>query len=196
MEGALSASGAAAIDQARFSDDVRKMTEWVLRAGDNASLPFVIIDKRDAVVLVYDGTGGLLGVTPALVGLAPGDDITPGIGDKPLSKIKPEERITPAGRFVASMGRNIKARDILWVDYDSAVSLHAVVPGTAQEKRLDRLTSDTPVDNRISYGCINVPAAFFQAVVLPTFSGTSGIVYILPEQRPLTSVFAMDQPAP
>ncbi|MEN3950025.1 hypothetical protein [Iodidimonas sp. SYSU 1G8] len=172
------------------------MTEWVLRAGDNASLPFVIIDKRDAVVLVYDGTGGLLGVTPALLGLAPGDDITPGIGDRPLSKIKPEERITPAGRFVASMGRNIKGSNILWVDYDAAVSLHAVVPGTPQEKRRERLTSDTPLDNRISFGCINVPATFFQKVVSPTFSGAGGIVYILPEHRPLASVFAMGQPAP
>ena len=41
----------------------------------------------------------------------------------------------------------------------------------------------TPQDNRISYGCINVPVAFYETVVAPTFRNSNGIVYILPETR-------------
>lgn len=40
-----------------------------------------------------------------------------------------------------------------------------------------------PLDNRISYGCINVPALFYQQVISPTFKKTSGVVYVLPETR-------------
>jgi len=63
----------------------------------------------------------------ALLGLALGDASIPGIGDRALSSIRPEERTTPAGRFVAALDRNSHGKGILWVDYDSAVSLHPVL---------------------------------------------------------------------
>jgi hypothetical protein len=69
-----------------------------------------------------------------------------------------------------------------------------VVKGTPAERRAQRLQSDTTDDNRISYGCINVPVAFFDHVVHPAFAGTSGVVYVLPEA---SSVFdAYPPPAP
>ena len=36
-------------------------------------------------------------------------------------------------------------------------------------------------DNRISFGCINVPLAFFENVVSRAFKDTTGVVYVLPE---------------
>jgi hypothetical protein len=51
------------------------------------------------------------------------------------------------------------------------------------------LASATPLDNRISYGCINVPVAFFKEVVHRAFTGTHGIVYVLPEVRSPQQVF-------
>ncbi len=80
---------------------------------------------------------------------------------------------------------------MLWVDYAAAISLHRVVTSNPKERRLQRLASATPLDNRISYGCINVPAAFYDGVVRPAFSRSSGVVYILPEVRPVGSVFAI-----
>src|SRR5674476_1663356 len=59
----------------------------------------------------------------ALLGSALGDDSVPGIGDRKLSSIRPEERTTPAGRFVAALGLNLGGAEILWVDYDGAVSM-------------------------------------------------------------------------
>jgi hypothetical protein len=171
------------------SSDVRHIADWVVDSGNNQGLPFVIVDKTNARVFVFHANGLIRGAAPALLGLARGDDTVPGIGDRALAAILPEERTTPAGRFVAQRGMSLRGEDVLWVDYESGVSLHRVVTNNAQERRLERLATPTPEDNRISYGCINVPAAFYNNVVSPSFAGTAGIVYVLPETRPLRQVF-------
>jgi hypothetical protein len=167
----------------------RQAADWVADSGDNRNLPFAIVDKQDAKVFVFDGQDQLLGAAPALVGLAQGDDSVLGIGDKPLADIGPEERTTPAGRFVGSLGRDLGKLDVLWVDYKDAISLHRVITTDPQERRLQRLATATPLDNRISYGCINVPVKFFDRVVQPAFRGTNGIVYILPEIKSMRQAF-------
>ena len=170
-------------------DAVRQMADWVTDSRDNHSLPFVIIDKPDAKVFVFDRNGQVLGSAWALVGLAQGDDSAPGIGTMQLTAITPEMRTTPAGRFVAALGNDLGKLNVLWVDYANAISLHRVINTNLAEKRLERIVSKAPADHRISYGCINVPAKFFDKVVDPTFKGTKGVVYILPEVKPLRAVF-------
>lgn len=176
--------------QEHASSEVRHVADWVVDSGDNHRLPFAIVDKTDARVFVFAADGRLRGAAPALLGLAQGDDTVPGIGDRPLSTIRPEERTTPAGRFVAALDRNLRGKEILWVDYEGAVSMHPVISTKPEERRLQRLATPTPLDNRISYGCINVPARFFEKVVRPAFTGTDGIVYVLPETRLSREVFA------
>ena len=171
------------------STDARQMADWVVDAGDNRSLPFVIVDKKNTKVFVFDGHGHLLGATPALLGLARGDDSAPGIGDRELSRIRPAERTTPAGRFVASLGHNLGPQDILWVDYAAAISLHRVLAANTKEHRLQRLAAASPLDHRITFGCINVPVKFYDGVVHPAFAATNGIVYILPEIKSIREVF-------
>ena len=144
------------------SDATRQVVNWVVDSGDNAGLPFLIVDKVQARVLMFDAQGQLTGSASALLGMAVGDDTVPGIGQRRLSSILPNERTTPAGRFEASVGRNLAGKEILWVDYDAAISLHRVVTSNAKERRAERLASPLIEDNRISYGCINVPVAFFQ----------------------------------
>jgi hypothetical protein len=169
--------------------ETRHLADWVVDSGDNLTMPFVIIDKIDAKVFVFDQDGRLRGAAPALLGLARGDNAVPGIGERKLSSMRPEERTTPAGRFVASLGRNFHGKEILWVDYDGAVSMHPVITSNPSERRAERLATPTPRDNRISFGCINVPAKFFNTVVRPAFTRTDGIVYVLPETRSTHEVF-------
>ncbi|MDQ3125889.1 MAG: L,D-transpeptidase, partial [Pseudomonadota bacterium] len=171
------------------SSAARQMTAWVLETADNQGLPFLIIDKINAEVSAFDREGQHLGTSPALLGLARGDVSPAGIGDRPLSAIAPGERVTPAGRFLASMGENLGGKGILWIDYDAALSLHPVVTTRAADRRLQRLASATAEDNRISYGCVNVSRTFYDEVVQLAFNGTTGIVYILPETRSLADVF-------
>jgi hypothetical protein len=176
-------------ERVQASAVAHQIADWVLDSGDNGSLPFIVVDKINAKVFAFYADGRLRGAAFALLGLAPGDDSVPGIGKRSLASILPEERTTPAGRFVASLGRNLQGNEILWVDYEAAISLHAVITGNPEEHRAQRLATPTPLDNRISYGCINVPADFFRDIVLPTFKGTNGIVYVLPETRSAQAVF-------
>ena len=111
------------------------------------------------------------------------------LGERKLSAVTPQERTTPAGRFVASLAPDLKGQEILWIDYDSALALHRVAKGTPAERRAERLQSASPDDNRISYGCINVAVAFYEGVVSPAFSHSNGVVYILPETRAAREVF-------
>lgn len=171
------------------SADVIRTADWIVDSGDSQGMPFVLVDKKGAKVYVFHADGRLRGVSRALLGLAVGDDSVPGIGERKLASILPEERTTPAGRFVASMDHNLHGGDILWVDYEGAISLHPVITSNPKERRAQRLATATPLDKRISYGCINVPAAFFKNVVSMTFKSTSGIVYVLPETRPAQTVF-------
>ena len=172
------------------SRDTRQVADWVVDSGDNHGKPFVIIDKTDAKVFVFTATGLLRGAAPALLGLSRGDDAVPGIGDKKLSDIHPEDRTTPAGRFVADLGRDTHGKDILWVDYDNGIALHRVITSNPKEHRLERLNTPTPLDNRITFGCINVPVKFYENIVSPAFTHSNGIVYVLPETRSPSTVFA------
>jgi hypothetical protein len=171
------------------SPDVRLLANWAVHVGDHQRKPFVILDKKAAHVYVFDGAGRLHAESPVLLGYAVGDDNAPGIGSKPIAEVLPEERTTPAGRFVAEMGRNMRNEDVVWVDYDAAVSMHRVLTTNPEERRLERLATPTVEDNRVSYGCINLPTAFYEQVLAPTVRASGAIIYVLPETRPAQQVF-------
>lgn len=183
---------------AAMSAPVRAHWQWVLRTGDHDGSPFVIIDKRGARLWLFDASARPLAQTPVLLGLARGDASFEGIGGREMSSIRPHERTTPAGRFIAEPGVNAGGEDIFWVDYDAAVSLHRVRATQPAERRLERLASPTAEDNRISYGCINVPASFYDRHVRPTLlAGLAGrgaparrpVIYLLPETLPHCALF-------
>jgi len=171
------------------SADAKYIADWVADSGDNRRLAFAILDKRDARVYVFDRDARLAGTSPVLLGAAPGDDSVVGIGKRPINQVQPEERTTPAGRFVSAPGRNASGEDVVWVDYDAAVSMHRVRPIDPKERRLERLASPDPAERRISYGCINVPVAFFETVVQPALATGQGVVYVLPEHKSVQEAF-------
>jgi hypothetical protein len=173
----------------RASLPARQLAQWVLDSGDHEGHGFAIVDKKNARVFVFAPSGALQGASPVLLGAARGDDSVPGIGDRPITQVRPHERTTPAGRFLAEPGFNAHGEDILWVDYDAAVSMHRLRTVNAGERRAQRLASPRTDDNRISYGCINVPPAFYDEVLRPLFSTGNGVVYILPDIKPLRQVF-------
>jgi hypothetical protein len=167
----------------RPSRDARQVADWAFDTWDNEGKSVVLVDKKSAKVYVFNPRGRLVAAAPALIGAAVGDDPVPGIGDKPLSQVLPEEKTTPAGRFVAEPGVNANGEDIVWVSWDLAVSMHRVRPLVKAERRVERLASPTAKDNRISFGCINLPVAFYEKVLRPTVTRYGAIVYVLPETR-------------
>ncbi|HEU4459131.1 MAG TPA: L,D-transpeptidase [Methylibium sp.] len=179
---------------ARASSTVRLVVAEVLRTHDQRGRPFAILDKTAAALYVFEPGGRMAAATPVLLGLAKGDDSVPGIGERPLEQVRPSERTTPAGRFELEAGINTRGDRIFWVDYDAAVSMHPLRAIDASERRHQRIATRSAADNRISFGCINVPTAFFDRVITASFGrGASardrGAFYVLPETRTLAEVF-------
>jgi hypothetical protein len=178
------------------SDAAGKVIKWVLTSHDNGDLPFIVVDKVAAEMFAFNPAGQLLAHAPVLVGITKGDDSEPGVGDRELSDIPVWMRTTPAGRFVANFGPAAGHKEpMLWVDLVDAISLHPVVTSNPKEHRLARIKSPTAADNRITFGCINVDKTLYNTVVEPLFHDAGGVVYVLPEVRPLELVFAGVPPA-
>ena len=171
------------------SEEALFIANWVADSRDNRQLSFVIIDKKNTKLYVFDANAKLMGATPVLLGFARGDDSVAAIGQRPMHEIQPHERTTPAGRFMGEPGRNTNGEDVVWVDYDAAVSMHRVRIVDPKERRLERLASATTDDKRISFGCVNVPIAFFEDVLSPEFRARYGVVYVLPEVKSVQEVF-------
>ena len=166
------------------SSEAREMLRWVQRSGDAAGRPFVIVDKKNAWMQVFDRNGKLLAATPVLIGSAPGDHTVPGVGERAQTgTLAAHERTTPAGRFVTHPGRNLQGEHVVWVDYAAAFAIHRLRPGASQQGRASQLASATPRDNRSTLGCVVVPVAFYLDVVEPLLGRSRGVVYVLPETR-------------
>lgn len=175
-----------------LTHDAKNLADWISESGDNQDLPFIIVDKKETKVFLFLSDGKLYSATPALMGVTIGDDTSPGIGQKKLSDIKPEERTTPAGRFEAQLGVSPTKSEMLWIDYESGVSMHPVVTSNPSEHRLQRLASSNSAERRITYGCVNVSSIFYKEHVHQTFKNSSGIVYVLPEIHSIEKVFGAE----
>ena len=175
------------------SEDARFAATQVLDSADHAGLPFAILDKREARLYVFGGNGRLMGASPVLLGLAVGDFAVAGVSGRAPASLSAAERTTPAGRFASEPGHNDKGDDIVWVDYGASLAIHRLRPAPAIERRPDRLASPVAEDRRISFGCIVVPVAFYDAVVGPSLGRQRGVVYVLPESRPVQAMFGVVQ---
>jgi hypothetical protein len=168
--------------------DVQAVARWVSSSRDNRGAPFLMVDKPSAQAFVFNGAGQLLAVAPVLMGAGKGDHmLVPNTA--PMSAIPPSKRITPAGRWWSRLAPDASGKEVLVIDHDAALSLHPIVPGQPYEKRATRIATATPDDNRVSFGCINAPKAFFSNIVSPVFAGKMGVVYILPETRSAAQQF-------
>jgi hypothetical protein len=168
------------IDLARAQQAAQSMADQVLSAGDAGGLPFAVVDKNSALLSVYRGDGRLVGSTPVLLGRMPGDQATPGVGDRAQgARLSITDRTTPAGRFAAEPGRNRSGEAIIWLDYINALAIHRLRPSPATEQRALRLASPWPTDHLITAGCVVVPVAFYDSVVQQVLGRSRSVVYVL-----------------
>ena len=171
------------------SHDAQSVAHWAVRSGDPKGLPFVIIDKANARLYAFDAGGKLSGATPVLIGMGIGDTFPPGVINMEMNETQPWQRVTPAGRFEAEVYEKPNGKSSIWVDYDAGIALHRMPTRKTAQRRAERMVSPRPEDHRITYGCINVPGAFYEEVILPAFQARGGIAYVLPEKMPLRAVF-------
>ena len=172
-----------------FSEESARVAQWIHKSNDNGSLPYIIVDKKAAALHIFSPEGETLASAPILIGAAIGDDASPGVGAKSLAQVGPAERTTPSGRYLAKFGTAFGKQKVLWVDYATSVALHPIPVGNKKERRRQRMLSQTIDDNRITFGCINVPAQLYSRSVRPLFQKRGGYVYVLPDTKPLEVVF-------
>jgi len=175
------------------SAEVLDVVQWVGASHDNAGLPFIVVDKANARVYAFNPAAQLKATAPVLLGMGVGDKplVSP---DAPMSAIPPQKRITPAGRYPSKLVIDNHGKVVLLIDGENLITMHIVAKGTPAQRRAERLASVATDDNRVSYGCINVPPAFFTTVVDPDFRPAKGIVYVLPEKTTAAQLFGF-QPA-
>ncbi|ENB4978269.1 hypothetical protein ABH194_003135 [Escherichia coli] len=151
---------------------------WVQETTDNQGQKYIIADKVAGELYVMDSRGNVLATMPALYGSRKGDAAVPGQ--------------TPAGIFMlqqrhdvgASLGGDVQQ----FAEHtDGSIwAIHRVLTANPKQMREARLKSATAADNRISLGCINVPADMYDKYLK---NGFQGKLYVIPEQKPLGEVF-------
>jgi hypothetical protein len=172
------------------SEAASRVAAWVVGSGDNHGLPWVVVDKVNAALFLYNAAGERVAAEPVLVGIAFGDDASPGVGSKKLADLGPAEKTTPAGRYLAKFGLPVAGERVLWVDYATSVAMHPIPADAAsKEQRRERMLSPQVDDNRITFGCINVPRAFYSTKLRPAFRKKGGYVYVLPDTKTLEEAF-------
>lgn len=157
------------------SQDANVARNYIKENSHAIGKPYVIADKQAGAVYLFDANHNYLSQAPALFGANVSDAKTSGS--------------TPAGRFslsytkydqAPSYGGSIQVFDKMPTIKDGVqevFAMHRVInmPG---EGRKGRLQSTTSADNRISNGCINVPASFYDN----HFDGNfDGFLYVIPE---------------
>ena len=188
--GSVACAAASTSDSSSASADARLVTHWILDSHDNHGKPFAVVDKKAGQLHIHAADGHLIGSSPALLGLAPGDTAIPDIARRTPASLRPFERTTPAGRFESQPGRNLHGEDIVWLDYAASLAIHRLRPSPAREHRAQRLASATVDDNRISLGCVVVPVDFYLSQVAPLLGQAPAVVYVLPEDRAALAFFA------
>ena len=160
--------------QTDLSQQVKDTASHVVQTKDNGGKPFIVADKMSGNITLFDANGKVLTTAPALYGSEVGDTL------------QGTNRQTPAGRFTLTYSKEDKALGDMQVldgvsmqdgDTNYVWAIHRVTTPKG-ENRLNRLKSKTASDNRISNGCINVPAEFFNKHLNQQFDG---VLYVLPE---------------
>ena len=163
-----------AYTQTDLSQQVKDTASHVVQTKDNGGKPFIVADKMSGNITLFDANGKVLTTAPALYGSEVGDTL------------QGTNRQSPAGRFTLTYSKDDKSLGDMQVldgvsmqdgNTNYVWAIHRVI-NPKGENRLNRLSSKTASDNRISNGCINVPAEFFNKHLNQQFDG---VLYVLPE---------------
>jgi hypothetical protein len=106
-----------------------------------------------------------------------------------LARFEYEAATTEARRvanWVADSGDNAGAAN--GDDSTPGIGTRPIALVRTDEGRLERLAKRS-IDNRISFGSINVPVRFYEAHIGPIFAMHEVVIYALPEDKPVEQVF-------
>jgi hypothetical protein len=175
-----------------MSDDVRLVTDWILRNDKHLGRPFIIADKANGLLFAFRANGEVVAKGRALYGAVRTDEMTQEQADKTWEEMVAADMITPAGIFPAHGYLSPAYGDsIRFAEYANSNLLIHRAPAEWRRKNLETPKADRI---RVTYGCINVLPEFLDKALLPVFSGESTI-FILPETQSPREFFAIDDSA-
>lgn len=155
-----------------MSSAAKATLDHINETSDNGGRPFIIADKKAGKLYLMNADGKVVDTAPALFG-------------RDTSDAARTDRATGAGKYDLTYNRDQR----LPSGYEGSVqsfdtgtngetfAIHRVID-VKGENRSGRLASATARDNRITHGCINVPAEFYNKHL----DGELGaVLYVLPE---------------
>ena len=140
--------------------------------------PVITVDKLAGTISVYYPDKDKTITQPALLGKVKSNILNMANYDLPVKS----DNITPAGTFKITKMFSWRLNEPMAVFIKGKSSVSAIHPlwmGNPDQKRVERLKSKTPDDNRITGGCINVDSKFFYEVINNLPDGVE--LTILPE---------------
>ena len=140
--------------------------------------PSITIDKKAGTISVYYPETNKTITQPALLGKIKSNTLDMSKYDRPSKT----DYITPAGTFKITKMFSWRLNEpmAVFIKGKSSVSaIHPVWMKNPNQRRVQRLLSPTPDDNRITGGCVNVDSKFFYSVINNLPDGTE--LTILPE---------------
>ena len=164
-----------------MSSATKASLDHIIDTNDNGGRPFVIADKKAGKLYLMNADGKVVDTTPALFGKTPSDSAK-------------TSGVTGAGKYDLKYNRDARlpsgyAGSVQSFDTGAngeQFAIHRVIDVKGQNRQ-SRLDSKTARDNRITLGCINVPAEFYNQhldnelgavlYVLPETSGWGGNLY-------------------
>lgn len=163
---------------AKMSDLAKNVYSKMAPVAAKTGKGFIVADKPNGMIHVFDVNGKTLVQEPALFGKDSGDTM-----------IGYPYKITPAGEYklnVAKWDEYVGGYTVDLMDKDEliVVSLHAAYLAHPEERREARLATPTGADNKISGGCINTTHDTFLNKIMPNFAKIDGgMIFVLPDNQ-------------
>lgn len=146
---------------------------------DTDSKPVLTANKTEGTLTVYWPDTGKKIVEPALFGKVKSNVLDWDVYNIPGKR---NNYITPSGTFPIKkmISWRLNENMLVYIEGKEAIAaIHPLWNANPDQNRLQRLSSVTPLDNRITGGCINVDSTFYYSVLDHLPDGT--ILTILPE---------------
>lgn len=176
------------IDTSLYSKLTSEGRKTYLYGLNKINYTYYIVDKPTATIYAIDKNGKEISSSPVIIGKA-GERANTADMSKPKEG---EVTTTPAGRY--DIGHeDINEEDlslyhgmVLSLYNTDALKIHITYP-YEYIKRTDALKTKTVADNRISWGCINVPESFWISSVAP-YTENGSTIFITPDYQTTTTL--------
>lgn len=175
--------GKADLNGRQVSSNAQRVIDWIAaqnRPSDNS----LIVDPATGRLYVMKG-GKVVADAPALFGKQGIAEADARIINANVDETTDDMKVTPSGRYAARMEPDADyGSRITFLRGDAAnaspYAIHRVYLGNPKDRRQQRLDSASPLDNTISYGCVNVSNEFYDQVLRKLdFSGDT-FTYLMP----------------